>query len=60
MTLNMIRANKAPFPVLKAKVAEIKCLTLVLVHVTHNFLDDNPFEKLIYRALLQLGQSINA
>ena len=53
LTLNMIRANKAPFPALKAKAAEIKCLIPVLVHVAQKYLDGNPFEKLIYKGLLQ-------
>ena len=52
ITKNMIQAGKNPFPHLRGKASEVKWLIPVLVKVVEKYLNDNAFEKLIYKGLL--------
>ena len=53
LSFTMYRANRSPFPCLKAKAAEVKCLIPVLVEVCFQYLQDSDFERLMYKGLLQ-------
>ena len=53
LTMKMIKPAKAPFPVLRAKAAEVKNLVPILVQVSSKYLQDNDFERLMHQGLLR-------
>ena len=53
LTLSMIRAGRSPFPNLKAKASEVKCLVPVVMHIASKYLVSSEFEKLMYQGLVQ-------
>ena len=60
ITLDMIRAGKSPFPVLKAKAAELKHLIPALEKVAGRFLDSSIWEENLMIKGLQMSRAIDA